>query len=87
MMPRLKGDELAKQINQIDSGVRIYFFSGYDVALEAVRRLDVLIYGVFMKPVDPDLLRKIANTEDYTSSAYQAISIDHGNLYSNIYAI
>jgi DNA-binding NtrC family response regulator len=84
MMPGLKGDELARQINQIDPEVRIYFISGYDIALEAVRRLDVLVYGVFMKPVDPELLRQIANTEEYASTGYQAISSDLGNLYSNI---
>ena len=85
MMPGVKGDELAKQINQIDPRVKIYFVSGFDVALENVKRLNLSVYGVFLKPVEPDLFRKIAETEDHTSSVYQTLISDLGNLYSNVY--
>jgi two-component system response regulator YesN len=84
MLPELRGDELAIRIHQIDPKVKIFFISGYDIALEAVKRLNVAVYGVFMKPVDPTILRKIADTEDYSSSNYQKMSVDLGNLYSNI---
>jgi two-component system, response regulator YesN len=84
MLPELRGDELAIRIHQIDPKVKIFFISGYDIALEAVKGLNVAVYGVFMKPVDPTILRKIANTEDYSSSNYQKMSVDLGNLYSNI---
>ncbi len=84
MMPGVKGDELAKKINQIDPEVKIYFISGYDIAVEAVKKLNIAVYGVFMKPVDPGLLRKIADTDEYTSNNYQTIASDFGNIYSNI---
>ena len=85
MMPGLKGDELALQINKIDPGVKIFFISGYDIALEAVRELDVSVYGVFMKPVNPDTLCRIAET-DYGSVDYHTVIAYAGNLYSNFYA-
>ena len=85
MMPGVKGDELAKLVGQIDPRVKIYFVSGFDVALENVKRLNLSVYGVFMKPIEPDLIRKIAETEDYTSSVYQKLMSDLGNLYSNVY--
>jgi len=85
MMPGLKGDELAKEINMIDPGVKIFFISGYDIALDPVKKLNLSVYGTFMKPVDLDLLSHIANTEEYSSTAYQTASKLYGNLYSNVY--
>jgi len=85
MMPGVKGDELALQINKIDPGVKIFFISGYDIALEAVRKLDVSVYGVFMKPVDLETLSRIAET-DYDSVDYHTVIAYAGNLYSNFYA-
>ena len=40
-----------------------------------------------MKPVDPELLSHIAETDEYDSIAYQAVNNHMGNLYSNIYAV
>ena len=85
MMPELKGDELAKEINLIDPRVKIFFISGYDIALDPVKKLNMSVYGVFMKPVELDLLSHIANTEEYSSTAYQAASKHYGNLYSNVF--
>jgi len=85
MMPGLKGDELAQQINKIDPGVKIFFISGYDIALEAVKQLDISVYGVFMKPVNPDTLCRIAET-DYGTVDYHTVIGNAGNLYSNFYA-
>ena len=85
MMPGLKGDELAKEINLIDPRVKIFFISGYDIALDPVKKLNMSVYGVFMKPVELDLLTHIANTEEYSSTAYQTASNNYRNLYSNIY--
>jgi DNA-binding NtrC family response regulator len=84
MLPELKGDELAKRIIQIDPEVKIFFISGYDIALEAIKKLNLSVYGVFRKPVDPKLIDKIANAEDYASFTYQIASISVENLYSNI---
>jgi len=39
-----------------------------------------------MKPVDPELLSRIADTDEYDSIAYQVVNNQMGNLYSNIYA-
>ena len=85
MMPGLNGDELALQINKIDPGVKIFFISGFDIALEAVRKLDVSVYGVFMKPVDLDTLSRIVET-DFDSVDYHTVIAYGGNLYSNFYA-
>ena len=85
IMPGLKGDELAQEINLIDDGVKIFFVSGYNIALEAVKQLDISVYGVFMKPVDPDTLCRIAET-DYDSVKYHTVIANEGNLYSNFYA-
>jgi len=49
--------------------------------------LDIAVYGVFMKPVEPGLLRKIANTDEYSSTDYQATSVQFGNQYSNVQII
>ena len=87
MMPGLKGDELAKQINMIDPGVKIFFISGFDIALDPVKKLNLSVYGVFMKPVDLNLLSHITETEEYGSIAYQTASKLYGNLYSNIYPV
>ena len=87
MLPELNGDLLAKKINKIDPGIKIFFVSGYDIALEAIKRLDIAVYGVFMKPVEPGLLKKIVNTDEYASTDYQAVSIYYGNQYSNIQII
>ena len=85
MMPGLKGDELALQIKTINPDVKIFFVSGYDIALKAVKQLDVSVYGVFMKPVDLETLRSIVET-DYDSVDYHTIIANAGNLYSNFYA-
>jgi len=84
MMPELTGDELAKQIIMIDPEVKIFFITGYDIALEPVKKLDLSVYGVFMKPVDLNLLNHIAETEEYGSIAYQTKSKLYGNIFSNL---
>ena len=85
LMPGVRGDELAQQIYLIDPGVKIYFISGYDIALEAVKKLDISVYGVFMKPVNPDVLIRLAETDVDSSSLYPLLCEYPGNLYTNIY--
>ena len=85
MMPEVTGDELARLINRIDPGVKIFFVSGYDVAVEAIKRLNVAVYGVYMKPIDPSMLRKIVDAEEYVSAGYRAMSVNFGNQYTNVF--
>ncbi|MHA1973147.1 MAG: response regulator [Candidatus Hodarchaeales archaeon] len=84
LLPEIRGDELAKRIYQIDPGVKIFFISGYNLALEPIKQLNLPIYGVFQKPVDFRLIEKIAYTEDYMSFYYQIASLPVENIYSNI---
>jgi len=86
-MPEIKGDELAKRINTIDPSVKIYFISGYDIALEAVKQLNLSIYGVFRKPVNPDLLINITDIDGDGLTSYQTARYLHGNLYTNFCAV
>ena len=87
MLPDIRGDELAKRIHVIDPMVKIFFISGYNIALDAVKKLDFSVYGTFMKPIDLTVLQKIAATDDCASNSYQTMSRGFGNLYSNITTI
>ena len=84
MLPKMTGAELAKIIGNSDPLVKIFFISGYDEALEAVKKLDVAVYGLFRKPVDPVLLEKLALSDDYSEFIHDSGNISAINLVSNI---
>ena len=84
MMPKLRGDELAKQIFEINPQVKIFFISGYYGAIDQIKSLNVAVYGVFQKPVDPELLERLAETEDYETLAVGSDNSPTINQYSNI---
>lgn len=83
MMPKLKGDQLAKRIHDIDEKVKIVFVSGYSEAIEAIKKLDITIHGVFMKPIDPEIMITIAES-DADDIINDSQSIPMLNMYSNI---
>ncbi|GAH15679.1 unnamed protein product, partial [marine sediment metagenome] len=84
MMSGLNGDQLAKQLYEINPNIKIIFVSGYAEAVDAVKKLDIPVHGVFMKPVNPELMEQIAEAKDefyleqYVSGSYAI------NVYSNV---
>jgi two-component system response regulator YesN len=83
MMPKLRGDQLAKRIDEINDKIKIIFVSGYSEVVDAVKRLDIKVHGVFLKPVNPEILEKIANS-DLESEDDIDYHIPTLNVYSNI---
>jgi len=63
MKPR--GDLLARRLISIRPDLKIIFISGYYKTDEIVRQLEFKVYGVFVKPLDPDVLRRLVESEDY----------------------
>ena len=83
MMPKLRGDQLAQRIHMINDNIKIIFVSGYAEGVEAVRKLDIKIHGVFMKPINPELMEKIAQSEDLSCLDQNSQDVHALNIYSN----
>ena len=83
MMPKLRGDQLALRIHEINDNIKIMFVSGYAGVVEAVRKLDIKIHGVFMKPINPELMEKIAQSEDLSCLDQYSQDVHSLNVYSN----
>lgn len=81
-MPTFRGDQLAKEINKISPQVKIVFISGHSDTVDALKRLNVEVCGVYRKPVDPDFLEKIPYLDDHTQASPDSTLAT--NLYSNI---
>ena len=56
VLPRTRGDKLAETLSTINQNLKIIFVSGYLEVLEAITRLDCGVCGVFIKPVNPEIL-------------------------------
>ena len=84
MMPKLRGDQLARRLIQIDPEIKIIFVSGYNEVIEVAKKLDFDIYGVFMKPFDPDVMEKLAESNDHANFIQNSIEMPPLNMYSNI---
>jgi two-component SAPR family response regulator len=78
------GDVLAERINEIDPEVKIFFISGYDEAVDAIKRLDVPVYGLFKKPVDPYLLGRLVRSGNYEQTVNEPTTHPTINIYSNL---
>jgi DNA-binding NtrC family response regulator len=78
MMPKLRGDQLAKRLYDINNKIKIIFISGYSEVIEAVKKLDITIHGVFLKPVNPEVMEKIAKS---------VIESDHDDFSQDIPAL
>ena len=83
MMPKLRGDQLAQRIHIINDKIKIIFVSGYAEVVEAVRKLYIKIHGVFMKPINPELMEKIAQSEDLSCLDQNSQDVHTLNVYSN----
>ena len=84
IMPKLRGDQLAIRIHEINDKIKIIFVSGYAEVVEAVKKLDINIHGVFMKPINPELMEKIAESEDLSCLDQYAYDMHALNVYSNL---
>jgi len=84
MMPKLRGDQLAIKLYEIDNGIKIIFVSGYAEVIEAVKKLDITIHGVYLKPVNPEILEKIAASDMDSEPDPYTDEIPALNVYSNI---
>ena len=56
VLPRIRGDKLAETLKAINQKLKIIFVSGYLEVLDAINRLDCGVCGVFLKPVNPEIL-------------------------------
>jgi DNA-binding NtrC family response regulator len=83
MMPKLRGDQLAMRLYDINNKIKIIFVSGYSEVREAVKKLDITVHGVYLKPVNPELMEKIAESEIDTENDDLSYDIPALNIYSN----
>lgn len=56
VLPRTRGDKLAESLKVINQKLKIIFVSGYLEVFDAINRLDCGVCGVFLKPVNPEIL-------------------------------
>lgn len=84
MLPKITGDKLAEKIFEQDPEVKIVFISGYDEAVEAVKKLDIKVYGVIRKPVEPELLERFVKMDSDEDLVPDFVDLPAQNLYSSI---
>ncbi len=84
MMPKLRGDQLAQRIHEINNKIKIIFVSGYAEVVDTLKKLDINIHGVFMKPINPELMEKIAQSEDFSYLDQYFHEVYALNVYSNV---
>jgi len=64
VLPTTRGDKLAETLKAINQKLKIIFVSGFLEVLDAINRLDCDVCGVFLKPVNPEiLLNRVKNLE------------------------
>ncbi len=62
ILPEFTGDQIVKDLKQIDEKLNIIFLSGFPQVFRAVKDLEFDVQRVFLKPVDPEsLLSAIRN--------------------------
>ena len=83
-MPKLRGDQLAQKLYDIDNDIKIIFVSGYSEVVEAVKKLDISILGVFLKPVSPEIIEKIVSAKTYSDQDPYPCDLQALNVYQNI---
>jgi len=62
VLPETRGDRLAETLNEIDRRLKIIFVSGHLEVVDATSRLGCGVYGVFLKPVNPERLLTLVRT-------------------------
>jgi DNA-binding response OmpR family regulator len=56
ILPGVKGDDLAEQIQEINSSISLIFISGQKSAEEELQRRGIFVSGFFMKPLKTETL-------------------------------
>jgi DNA-binding response OmpR family regulator len=56
ILPEFTGDQIVKDLKQIDENLNIIFLSGFPQVYHAVEALEFDVHRVFLKPVNPELL-------------------------------
>lgn len=84
MMPKLRGDQLTRRLIQIDQEIKIIFVSGYNEVIEVAKKLEFDVFGVFMKPFDPDVMEKLVESNDHANFIQNSLEMPSLNMYSNI---
>ena len=56
ILPGVRGDDLAEQIQEINSSISLIFISGQKSAEEELQRRGLLVSGFFMKPLKTETL-------------------------------
>jgi len=84
MMPKLRGDQLARRLIAINPDIKIIFVSGYNEVIEVAKKLEFTIYGVFMKPFDPNVMEKLAESNDYANFILNSAEMPPLNRYTTI---
>jgi DNA-binding NtrC family response regulator len=84
MMPKLRGDQLAIKLYEIYNKIKIIFVSGYAEVVEAVKKLDIEIHGVYLKPVNPEIIEKIVASDMDSEHDPYTDDIPALKVYSNI---
>ena len=59
ILPELTGDQIVKDLKQIDENLNIIFLSGFPQVYKAVEALEFDVHRVFLKPVNPELLLSV----------------------------
>jgi len=62
VLPETRGDSLAETLNEIDQKLKIIFVSGHLEVVDVINRLNCGVYGVFLKPVNPERLLNLVKT-------------------------
>ena len=84
MKPKLRGDQLTRRLIQIDQEIKIIFVSGYNEVIEVAKKLEFDVFGVFMKPFDPDVMEKLAESNDHANFIQNSLEMPSLNMYSCI---
>jgi len=62
VLPDFTGDQIVKDLKQIDGNLNIIFLSGFPRVFKAVEDLEFDVQRIFLKPVNPEsLLSAISN--------------------------
>lgn len=51
------------------------FVSGYNEVIEVAKKLEFDVYGVFMKPFDPNVMEKLAESDDHAHFIQNSIEM------------
>ncbi|MBN2334453.1 response regulator [Candidatus Bathyarchaeota archaeon] len=73
MLPNMKGDELAKELQEIDSSIMLIVMSGYKDALDSLNSRGVRIEKFFLKPIDPESLINAVRTAIAKNSTHHEV--------------